>query len=99
MPTENEPTVGNWYKDLQGRSLEVVAVDDEEETVEVQYFGGEIEELSFDSWYDAELVTIEPPEDWSGPFDDLERDDLGDTEKPIHPEDWDGPWDDLDRKE
>lgn len=99
MATDEEPVVGNWYKDAQGRSMEVVAVDEDEEAVEVQYFGGEIEELTLDTWYELELEPIPPPEDWTGPFDELERDDRGDSDRPIHPEDWDGPWDELDRED
>lgn len=97
MQDRYEPSVGDWYKDEEGRSFEVVAVDEDEGSVEVQYFDGSLEEYDIEIWSELELEPIAPPEDWTGPFDDLERDDLGDTETPLRPEDWDGPWDNLDR--
>jgi hypothetical protein len=45
--------------------------------VEIQYFDGEVEELDLDSWYEMALEPIEPPEDWSGPFDEIDPDELG----------------------
>lgn len=60
----------------------MVAVDEHAQTVEIQYFEGEIEELDLDTWYNLVLDPIDPPEDWSGPYDDLERGELGDGELP-----------------
>ena len=75
-----DPIVGNWYRNLEDQiDFEVVALDEDAQTVEIQYFEGEVEELDLDSWYDLVLEPIEPPDDWSGPFDDLEPDDLGDS--------------------
>lgn len=99
MNERSVPSVGQWYVDREGHELEVVAVDETEEVVEVQFFDGAIEEYDLDSWSELVLEPIDPPEDWSGPFDDLEADDLGDTEKPRRPEDWDGPWNELDQED
>jgi hypothetical protein len=75
---ELEPVVGNWYKNLADESdFQVVALDETAQTVEIQYSEGELEELDLDTWYELELELIAPPDDWSGPFDDLDRDDLG----------------------
>ena len=72
-----DPIVGNWYRNQEsGTDFEVVALDEDAQTVELQYFEGEVEELDLDAWYELVLEPGEPPEDWSGPFDDLERDDL-----------------------
>lgn len=98
MPTSFEPAVGDWYKKLGGESFEIVAVDQDDETVEVQYFGGEVEELDFDSWYELDIDPIDPPEDWSGPFDDLETDDFGDNGVAMRPEVSDF-LDEIDREE
>ncbi len=88
------PIVGSWYKDLeQNQNFEVVATDPQENTIEIQYFGGEITELDEASWYEMELLPIAPPKDWSGPFE-MEREELNDldqTDKAIHPIDWSGP--------
>jgi hypothetical protein len=77
----------------------VVAFDEDAGLVEVQYFDGDVSELDLEVWRETVIEQIAAPEDWTGPFDDLEADDLGDTEKPRHPEDWDGPWNELDREE
>ncbi|MGH8279459.1 MAG: DUF6763 family protein [Gammaproteobacteria bacterium] len=76
---ENEqslPAIGDWYADEQGVSFEVVAVDEQDESVEVQYYDGTLEEFDLDAWATLELRPVEAPEDWSGPLD-LEREDYG----------------------
>lgn len=100
MPIQREAKIGDWYKNLESeQSFTVVAVDADEGTVAIQYFDGAVEEFDMDSWYQLDLDPIPAPEDWSGPYDDLEADDFGDTEVPRHPEDWSGPLDDLEREE
>ena len=99
MTTRDEPVVGDWYQNLQRRAFEVVAVDEEDDAIEIQYFDGEVEELDFDSWYELELEVIAAPKDPTGALDDLERDDLGDTERPSGSEDWNGPWNGIDRQD
>jgi Family of unknown function (DUF6763) len=78
MSTDIDPIVGNWYKAEGENSFEVIAVDDD--TIEVQYFDGGVEEFDRATWGEMGIEAIEPPEDWSGPFDDLEKDDLGYTD-------------------
>ena len=73
-----DPIVGNWYKNVEEeKEFEVVAVDEDAQTVEIQYFEGEVEEIDLDSWYELALEPIEAPEDWSGAYDQMEQDDLG----------------------
>ena len=73
-----DPIVGNWYKNVEEETeFEVVAVDEDAQTVEIQYFEGEVEEIDLDSWYEMVLEPIEAPEDWSGAYDQMEADDLG----------------------
>ncbi len=72
-----DPIVGNWYRNQEsGTDFEVVAVDEDGQTVEIQYFEGEVEELDVDAWYELVLEPGEPPEDCSGALDDPERDDV-----------------------
>lgn len=90
MTTETDPIVGQWYSHLdKGQEFVVVAVD--EDTVEIQNFDGNIEEIEVNDWYEIELELIEPPEDWTGPLDDVERDDLGLDDDTMQAEDWDAP--------
>ncbi len=39
------PVIGNWYRRSNGSLFEVVAVDEQDGTVELQYFDGTIDEL------------------------------------------------------
>jgi hypothetical protein len=76
MNNEFTPRVGDWYQNISGDNFEIVALDEEEATLEIQYFDGAVEEVDFDSWHEMEIQPIEPPEDWSGSMD-IERDDYG----------------------
>ena len=96
MTMLNEPTVGDWYRDTEDKIFEIVALDTDTNTIEIQYFDGAVEDIDIDDWYEMELESVAEPEDWSGPFDNVVRDDLGDTDFVRHPEDWSSPFDNLD---
>ena len=73
-----DPIIGSWYRNQEtSNDFEVVALDEDAQTIEIQYFDGELEELDLDAWYELPIEFIEAPEDWSGPFDEMESDDLG----------------------
>ena len=92
MPFDQEPVVSQWYRHLdKGQQFQVTAIDEEAGTVETQNFDGDVEEIDLDAWYEMEIETIEPPEDWTAPMDDVERDDLGYTETEMTREDWEAP--------
>ena len=76
MANTYQPRLGDWYKSITGDRFEIVALDDDAATMEVQYFDGAVEEIDFDTWKDMEIVPIEPPEDWSGSMD-LQKEDYG----------------------
>jgi hypothetical protein len=61
--------IGQWFSRPNGTLFEVVAVDEEGGTVELQQFDGTIDEVDRDSWPDLLLVEASPPEDWSGSVD------------------------------
>jgi hypothetical protein len=96
MATNVKPEEDSWYEDDSGRVFKVVVVDMDEGAIEIQNFDGDVEEIDLEVWKEMELVSVAEPEDWTGPFDDLEEDDLGDTETPRRPEDWNGPADEMD---
>lgn len=84
------PVVGNWYQETeQGSIFEVVAYDEEEQTVEIQHLDGEVEEYDLDTWRDMTITGIEPPEDWRSGFE-LAQEDAELADEPRHPEDWSG---------
>ena len=75
-----KPTIGNWYRIQGSESFEVVAFDEDDGTIELQYFDGTVEEMDLDDWNaekeNGALEEIEPPEDWTGSVDvDPEEDD------------------------
>jgi hypothetical protein len=80
METPVQPVVGQWYRSPaadKGEIFQVVDVDAEDDTIEVQYFDGDIEELSDEEWRSRSLKTCAPPEDWTGPYDGVRSEDLG----------------------
>ena len=92
MPTALKPVISQWYRHRdKGQQFYVTALDEQDSTVEIQHFDGDIEEMDFDDWHQLSIETIEPPEDWTGPVDDVERDDLGYSETDMTPEDWQEP--------
>jgi DNA/RNA endonuclease YhcR with UshA esterase domain len=66
------PAVGDWYS-LRGDLFEVVALDETDGTIEVQYFDGTIEEMELTDWETqfaaGAIKDAEAPEDWSGSVD------------------------------
>ncbi len=85
------PTVGEWYHDLDENQLfEVVAVDDQFSTIEIQYIGGEIGEIDFEAWPHLPLVTAEAPEDAGAGYELSREDDWSNDDSPV-PESWSNP--------
>lgn len=81
MAVELKPQRGHWYKRPDLNDLfEVVAIDDDEGTIEIQYFNGEIEELDQTSWQELHIASAAPPEDWSGALE-VERYAINDRAK------------------
>ncbi|MGB5260107.1 MAG: DUF6763 family protein [Gammaproteobacteria bacterium] len=95
MANNRQPQIGDWYQSINGDRFEIVAIDDEEGTLEIQHFDGAVEELDFDSWAEMEIDPIEPPEDWSGSFD-IVREDYGVDLELTAPNDHINPLDDID---
>lgn len=68
-----QPMIGSWYRFSGGDVFEIVALDQDDGTVDLQYYDGTIEEMELEHWYGrCELREIEiaaPPEDWTGSVD------------------------------
>lgn len=98
MSTELDPVVGNWYRHLdKGQQFCIVALDEEAGLVEVQHFDGDIEEIGLAAWYEMTLEVSEAPEDWTGPVDDVETDDLPYSETGMDASNWRTPLEELPR--
>jgi len=92
MATESDPIIGNWYYHLdKGQRFRVVAMDEESQTVEVQDFDGNVDEHELKIWYKLNIEPCEAPENWSGPLDIGNVDDLGTEITDTSRSDWDEP--------
>jgi len=92
MTTESDPIIGNWYYHLdKGQRFRVVAMDEASQTVEVQDFDGNVDEHELESWYQLNIEPCEAPENWSGPLDIGNLDDLGTEITDTSRSDWDEP--------
>ena len=91
--TITDPIIGSRYQDVENNlKFKVVAIEETDDAIEVQYFNGDIGEYDHDNWYNSKFNYIEVPEDWREPFDDIATDpfddiigdDLAYTDKVIH---------------
>jgi hypothetical protein len=75
---------GKWFRIPNGMLFEVVAIDEDDETVEIQQFDGTIDEVDIERWPELLLKEVSAPEDWSGSVDMDPEDYLGkrDSEMP-----------------
>lgn len=68
-----ELVIGNWYRFTDGDVFEIVALDADDGTIELQYYDGTIEEMDVEDWNThcerREIETAAAPEDWSGSVD------------------------------
>lgn len=97
MTIEN-PVIGHWYRHPDGRLFEVVAVDDNDATVEVQHFDGTLDELELDNWAGLIIESVGAPEDWSGSVD-MDPEDFSGASNGEIPQGWHDPLEFLDQAE
>lgn len=87
-----QPAIGNWYQRTGSDLFEVVAFDEDDGTIEIQYFDGTVEEMDVEDWQsqweDGAIEAAEAPEDWTGsvdvePDEEGQRSDPGDGERDL----------------
>lgn len=89
------PEVSAWYQDLvSGNMFEIVAYDEQNQTIEYQLVDGEIGEYDISSWQQLLISPAEPPEDWGSSFD-FTADDEAYNDDAMVPENWSGALSDL----
>ena len=99
MTSEVDPIIDEWYHyPAKAQKFKVIALDDQAATVEIQYFDGSIGEFDLDTWYGLDMERIEAPEDWTGPMDNIEKDDLNPVGTEMQREDWEAPYSEEDEK-
>ena len=97
MPTIHNPLpiIGEWYRYDTAIIFEVVALDRDDGTIEVQYFDGTVEEFDSESWDLMYVEEVVAPEDWSGSMD-IEREDFRIDIEEIPSQEWSDPLDYFD---
>lgn len=96
MPNTFDPIVNQWYYHLdKGQRFFVTAVDEDSGTVEIQHFDGDVEEMSLEEWQELDIDLSVAPENWAGPMDIGERDDLGTDVSETSSGDWNEPGEDY----
>lgn len=89
MAARQFPQRSQWYRHLdKGQGFMVVEVDRRRRLVELQHFDGDLEEIDLKTWFSWQVEPAAEPEDWTGPYDDVETDDLGYTETAMQSDDW-----------
>ena len=84
-----KPVAGQWYRHLdKGQPFRVITVERDKDLIEIQHFDGDIEEFELGQWFAMDLAQAAEPEDWTGPVDDVETDDLGYSETAMTDKDW-----------
>lgn len=53
--------IGNWYQTADGRVFRIISIDGKDETLEIQYADGDLEELDVECWYEIEPMPIDNP--------------------------------------
>lgn len=64
-----DPVVGHWFRRPNGTLFDIVAIDEEDGTIEIQQFDGTIDEVDLENWPELLLIEVSAPEDWSGAVD------------------------------
>lgn len=82
------PQIGAWYAGTYLPDIfEVVAIDDDQGTIEIQYQNGDLDELEFDEWQTGRFLAASPPDDTLGALGVQGEDDWDDDlqlENPLY---------------
>jgi len=89
------PMTETWYRTSQGDVFEVVAVDEQEDAIEIQFLDGSVEELDEEAWSSLAPKAIDAPRDAPGQDED-EGGAVVDYDDEANEEDWHGADDDVD---
>ncbi|WP_144395015.1 DUF6763 family protein [Pleionea sediminis] len=72
----NNAEIGHWYRiNFTLEPVEVIGLDDNEQTIELQHYEGEIESLDVNDWESLTPIEVDAPDDWSGAYE-VERQDV-----------------------
>src|ERR1017187_4239735 len=84
--------IGQWYVHWdKGEIFQAIGLDAHSRTIEIQTFDGDVDEIDEHTWLTLPLGLAEPPEDWTGPIDAVDPEDLGYSETEMTAKDWEAP--------
>lgn len=63
-----EMSVGEWFE-ADGEPFEIIGVDAKSGIILIQYFGGALDEVDFETWEELSARPCAPPEDYTGALD------------------------------
>lgn len=70
MAKSQPPLIGNWYYDAEeDQYFEIVAMDTDRGTIEIQYIDGEVGELDKEQWQQIHPNNVAPPKDADAAFE------------------------------
>jgi hypothetical protein len=81
MSAKEKAEVGDWFQRSDtGEVFQVVSLD--AASVQVQSFDGQLDSIETEDWEELPLIAAAEPEDWTGPLDELEPDDVTEDDSP-----------------
>jgi hypothetical protein len=84
--------IGQWYvRQDKGETFQITGYDHRTRMIAIQTFDGDLDEIDEAAWRTLPLAWVEPPEDWTGPIDDVEIDDLDYSATGMTRQDWSAP--------
>lgn len=90
MSRDNEPVVGQWYEIIdEDETFRVIAVDEDEELVEIEYLDGENDKFDLEEWHELDLELIAEPEGWSDEDDEDDDEEWDEEDEEEEDDDWD----------
>ncbi len=89
MPMHEEPVVGAFYEDMEedGRTFEVLAFDENDGTIKVQYSDGATAEIDLDDWYGMDLEQLESDEEDDDDLKEVDDSDATDDDTDVDDDD------------
>ena len=99
MPMEEEPVVGKTYEDADGVAFEILAFDEDDGTIEIQYADGSLDEIDIDTWYEMDLRQLKSTEKADAEEDDEDEEDEKPKLAKNDDDDEDDDYDDFDDDE
>lgn len=71
MRVAHAPIVGQWYRRTdRPQPFQVVATNPADQTVDIEYFDGTVDEWPLSHWHGLDIVVSGAPPDPSGALDD-----------------------------